>query len=273
MHREMLGSDADALIFDLEDFTPPHRRPAARALLHDLLAGIDLDHRRVAIRINALDAEGTEDLVAAMNAGARIISLPMAETRAQIAELDAAIRDHENRLGVAPGTTELLPVCETALGVVDVRAIASASERICAAVLGAEDLAADLGAGRTTSGMELAHARARFLFDCRAAHIEPIDAPFTFGDVDGAVREARASRAMGYRSKALVRPDHTIAVNDALTPSASEIDTARRRIAAFDAARERGEDRVLVDDQWVEVPTCRAARRLLELARAYGMES
>lgn len=78
---------------------------------------------------------------------------------------------------------------------------------------------------------------------------------------------------MGYRSKALVRPDHAIAVNDALTPSASEIDTARRRIAAFDAAWERGEDRVLVDDQWVEVPTCRAARRLLELARAYGVET
>jgi citrate lyase subunit beta/citryl-CoA lyase len=163
-----------------------------------------------------------------------------------------------------------LPVCETALGVVDVRLIASASRRIRVALLGAEDLAADLAAERTAAGTELAHARARFLIDCRAARIEPIDAPYTFSDIEGAVGEAKASRAMGYRSKAVVRPDHAIPLNQAFTPNVSEVETARRRIAAFEAARAKDEDRALVDGHWIEVPTYRAALRLLELADRYG---
>jgi hypothetical protein len=109
-------------------------------------------------------------------------------------------------------------VCETALGVADVRAIAGASPRIHAALLGAEDLAADLCAERHPDALELEHARRRFVLDCRAAGIEPVDAPYTFSDVDGAVREARHARRLGYRCKSLVRPEHAAALNNAMTP-------------------------------------------------------
>jgi citrate lyase subunit beta / citryl-CoA lyase len=168
------------------------------------------------------------------------------------------------------GHTEILPVCETALGVADVRAIAAGSTRIRSALLGAEDLANDLCAERHPDGGELAHARQRFLLDCRAAGIEPIDAPYTFSDVEGAVREAYASRRLGYRSKSLVLPAHAAALNQALTPNAEEVRKANAMVQAFEAARARGEDRALVDGLWVEVPTWRNARRLLERAQALG---
>ena len=102
---------------------------------------------------------------------------------------------------------------------------------------------------------------------CRAAAIEPIDAPYTFSDVDGAVREAQASRRLGYRSKSLVRPEHAAALNDALTPDAEAIRRATAIVAGFQAARARGEDRALVEGLWVEVPTYRNAQRLIERAR------
>jgi citrate lyase subunit beta/citryl-CoA lyase len=169
-------------------------------------------------------------------------------------------------VGIAHGATEILPVCETALGVVDVRAIAGGTSRIRAALLGAEDLAADLCAERGPDALELDHARRRFVLECRAAAIEPIDAPYTFSDVDGAIREARYARRLGYRCKALVRPEHAAALNSALTPSDDELRRATAIVAGFEAARARGDDRALVEGLWVEVPTYRNALRLSERA-------
>jgi len=280
----MRDSGADALIVDLEDFTPPARRDEARRDLAALIAawrqpgdgatraGGPGGRPLVAcVRINALDGDGPLDLAAAMPARPDAIAYPMASSREQMVALHAALDRWERELGIAVGTTEILPVCETALGVIDVRLIASGSARIRAALLGAEDLAADLCAERGADAVELDHARRRFVLECRAAGIEPIDAPYTFSDADGAAREATYARRLGYRSKAVVRAEHVAAINAALTPSADDVRRAAAIVAAFDAARARGEERALVDGLWVEVPTYRNAQRLLERARRLGL--
>lgn len=196
-----------------------------------------------------------------------VVAYPMATTAAQMRALDAALAHWESVVGIAPGITEIVPVCETALGVVDVRAIVTASARIRAALLGAEDLAADLCAERQSDAVELDHARRRFVLECRAAEVEPIDAPYTFSDVDGAVREARYARRLGYRCKSLVRPEHAEPLNATLTPSEDEVRRATAIVDGFEAARARGEDRALIEGLWVEVPTYRNARRLIERAQ------
>ncbi len=269
-HDAMLASGADALIVDLEDFTPPARRDEARGLLSRYVQACRAAGRVAAIRINALDGDGRADLAAAMATRPDVIALPMAASAAQMRALHEAIAQWEQTLGIEAGSTEILPVCETALGVVEVRSIAAASPRIRGALLGAEDLANDLCAERGADAVELDHARRRFLLECRAAGIEPIDAPYTFSDVEGAVREARYARRLGYRSKSLVRPDHARPLNLALTPDAAELQRARALVEALEAARQRGEERALVDGLWVEVPTYRNALRLLDRARRLG---
>jgi citrate lyase subunit beta/citryl-CoA lyase len=266
-HTAMLHSGADALILDLEDFTPAPRRGEARALLAGLLQAWRDAGCVTVVRINALDADGPIDLAAAMAARPDVVAYPMAESAAQMHALHAALTHWEGVLGLARGSTGILPVCETALGVVDVRAIAGGSPRIRAALLGAEDLAASLCAERQPDAQELDHARRRFVLECRAAGIEPIDAPYTFSDVEGAVREAGYARRLGYRCKAVVRPDHARPINDALTPGEEEVRRATAMVAAFEAARARGEERALVDGLWVEVPTYRNALRLLDRAQ------
>jgi citrate lyase subunit beta/citryl-CoA lyase len=124
-----------------------------------------------------------------------------------------------------------------------------------------------LCAERQPDAIELDHARRRFVLECRAAAIEPIDAPYTFTDTDGAVREAHYARRLGYRCKALVRSEHAQALNAALTPNDDEVSRATAIVTGFEAARARGDDRALVDGLWVEVPTYRNARRLLDRAR------
>lgn len=269
-HVAMGASGADALIVDLEDFTPAARRDEARGLLNSLLPAWRHAGYVTVVRINQLDGDGPADLASAMAARPHVIAFPMATSAAQMRALDEAVSRWEMELGWGAGSTEILPVCETALGVADVRVIVASSPRIRAALLGAEDLANDLCAERHPDGEELAHARRRFLLDCRAGGVEPIDAPYTFSDVEGAIREARESRRLGYRSKSLVLPEHAAALNEAMTPSSEEVSRAKAIVNAFDAARSRGEDRALVDGLWVEVPTWRNARRLLERAQALG---
>jgi citrate lyase subunit beta/citryl-CoA lyase len=266
-HEAMRQSGADGLIIDLEDFTPDSRRDEARRGLVELLSSWRQMGFMVAVRINSLDADGPIDLAAAMPARPDVIAYPMTISAHQMHALHAALTHWERSLGVDTEATEILPVCETALGVADVRAIAGGSPRIRSALLGAEDLATDLCAERQQDATELDHARRRFLLDCRAASIEPIDAPYTFSDSEGAVREARYARRLGYRSKAVVRPEHAKPLNEALTPSEEEVRRAAAIVDGFEAARARGEDRALVEGLWVEVPSYRNARRLVDRSR------
>jgi len=59
----------------------------------------------------------------------------------------------------------------------------------------------------------------------------------------------------------------------ALSPGEDEIRRAVAIVSGFEAARERGEDRALVDGLWVEVPTHRNARRTIERARRLAARS
>lgn len=267
-HDAMVASGAQVLIQDLEDFTPPPLRVQARAMAPGLFRAARAAGSMVCVRINLLDQEGLADLQAVMPHRPDIIAYPKAERARDMAALSEQMGQLEQQHGIALGQTEILPVCETALGVVEVRALAAASPRVRAALLGTEDLATDLQAERGTDGLELDHARRRFLLECRAARIEPVDAPYTFSDVEGAVAETRYSRRLGYQTKSLVNPAMVRSVQAALAPSPADAALAQETVELFEAARARGEDRALVRGLWVEVPTYLNARRLLERARS-----
>ncbi len=189
------------------------------------------------MRINSLHEDGTLDLSHVVPAKPDFVAYPKVATASDMRDLDRAITAAEEQAGLALGSTGILPVCETALGVVNVREIVAASPRIRYALLGAEDLAADLMAERSREAVELDHARRRFVLECRAAGVEPIDAPYTFADAEGAAQEARYARRLGYRAISLVRPDHTAAILAALIPSEVEKAQAQRMVEAFETAR------------------------------------
>lgn len=254
---------ADALILELEDFTPPHRRAEARGHAGEVLRQWREAGRIAAARVNPLALGGHDDLAAIMPAAPDVVMLAMAQSAEDVRALDAAISALERTHGLPQGSTEIVPNVETVKALTVAAAVAQASPRVTALLLATEDLAADLGAERTRAGDELAYARRRFLVECVAAGVLAIDCPYTFDDADGAETDARAARALGYKSKSLVDPGHAKAINRAMTPSAEEAARATRLVEAFEAARAQGAERALVDGLKVEVPTWRAAKRLL----------
>ena len=263
-------SGADVLIQELEDFTSPAQRPAARALAADLFAAWRAAGVVVAVRVNPLDRDGMEDLAAVMRGRPDIVALPKVAEPAHIVRLDEAVTRFERDYGIAEGSTALLPNIELARGLLQTHAIAKASPRTVACLMASEDLAADLGAERGPDGAELAYCRQRFIVECVAAGVVAIDCPYTFSDGEGVERDTRWAHRLGYAAKSLVDPAHAGVVNGVLTPSEQELSRAREIVEAFEAARAKGRSRAELKGSLVEVPTYSNAKRLI--ARAESLQ-
>lgn len=246
---------ADALIVDLEDSTPPHLRPQARAELAEYVRRCRGAGKVACVRINPLHGDGLEDLRAVLPAAPDAILLPKTESAAQVLEL-------AERSAQVPHI-ELVPNLETAAGLVRAQEIITAHPRVSASLLASEDLTTSLGAERGRDGTELQYARARFLLECRAAGVVAIDCPYTFSDMEGLEQETRHARRLGYGAKSAVDIGQAALINRILSPSDDEVARARHIVSAFEGAHARGE-RAQVDGNYLEVPIYLNAKRLLE---------
>lgn len=265
-------STADVVILELEDFTPPAGRPAAREASPGLFRAWRAAGSLAAVRVNPLHEDGADDLAAVMAGAPDIVMLPKVAGPADIAALGEAVTQHERNLGLPEGSVRLVPNIESACALFQTREIASANPRVVACLLASEDLTADLGAPRSREGTELAFARAHFHAACTAAGVMSIDYPYTFADEEGLRASCAGARALGYRAKSLVAPLHAPIVNAAFTPSPEDVAHARRIAEAFERARSRGEDRALLDGHIVEVPTYRNAQATIVIAEAFAMK-
>jgi citrate lyase subunit beta / citryl-CoA lyase len=266
--RSAADSGADVLIQELEDFTPPELRPAARALAPDLYAAWRAAGQIAGVRVNPLDQDGMDDLAAVMRGRPDVVALPKVAEPFHVVRLDAAVRRFERDYGIPEGSTALLPNVESARGLVQLGAISQASPRVMALLLAAEDLAADLGAERSPEGIELAYCRQRFMVECVAAGKVAVDCPYTFSDADGVARDTVWARRLGYAAKSCVAPAHAAIINGVLTPSDAELSRAQKIVAAFDAARAKGEARAELDGALIEVPAYANAKRLIARGEA-----
>lgn len=265
-------SGADVLIQELEDFTPPERRPQARGLAAELYCRWRAAGSVAAVRINPLETEGYADLAAVMHGRPDIVVMSKVADPQQVAALDREVSRLEHALAIPAGSTELVANVEFARGILNAFAIAKASPRVTAVLGSTEDMAADLGAPRSKAAIELAYARQRLHFECTAAGVLSVDCPYTFADLEGCESDARYARQLGYVAKSAVNPDHVAAINRVLTPSRGEVGEARALVAAFEAARAAGKERGRLGDLMLEVPTYLSAKRLLARAAALGVE-
>lgn len=261
-------SRADVVILELEDFTPPEARQAARNAAPTLLRAWREAGAVPAVRINPLVGDGRADLIAVMSGAPDIVMLPKVTGPDDIASLDEAVTQEERRLEFPKGHSKLVPNIESAAALFQTREIAVASPRVVACLMASEDLTADLGAPRSRDGGEIAFARAYFHAVCVAAGVVSIDYPYTFADEEGLRASCASAQALGYRAKSVVAPLHAAVVNAAFTPSATEIAEAKRVVAVFEAARARGQDRALLDGHLIEIPSYRNAQAVVARAKA-----
>jgi (S)-citramalyl-CoA lyase len=250
---------ADVEILDLEDAVAPKDKAQARITALDYLAGNPADGVLHALRINGLDTiAGISDLDALLRSSAApdFLVLPKTETAGHLQILD--------RLLTATGKeTRLIGLIESARGLAAVETIADATPRLAGLMLGAADMAADLGA--KTAWEPLLFARFRLIAACALAGITPIDAPFfDVRDAAGLEHEVAAAVTLGFAAKAAIHPGQVGAINAALTPTPEAVEKARAILA------ENAKGVGTLGGQMIDEAIARTARRILAAAGLAG---
>ena len=265
---------ADAVIFDLEDAVSPAEKDAARILVRNTMRYMDLSGCEVIVRINSVDTPyWKKDIDALLPYKPALILLPKTGAKEDALIADAYMSEVEERLGLEKGVTGLMPLIETAAGVENAYAIASACLRVKALFLGAEDLTADLQCKRTKEGREIEYARCRLVVAARAAGIDVYDTPFTdVNDEEGIWEDARLAKSMGFTGKASISPRHVEVINSVFSPTVSEIDYAYEVMEAIRRANEQGKGAIALHGKMIDAPIVARAERTIAMAQALGLD-
>ncbi|HXJ36894.1 MAG TPA: aldolase/citrate lyase family protein [Candidatus Eisenbacteria bacterium] len=261
----------DSVMFDLEDAVSPREKDSARLLVYQALRHPAYRAIETVVRINELNTEfGIKDLEAAVRGGAHIVRLPKTETAEDIRQLEAHVARIEKACGRLAGDTKLMAAIESASGVVNAVAIATASPRMIAIALAGFDYLVDMHTKRSDgSEPELFYARAAVLHAARAAHIDAFDVAYgNVNDDEGFLREVRIAKELGFDGKSLIHPKQIPLLHAAYAPTPDEVNHAKRVLAAADEAHRNGLGVVSLDGKMIDPPVIDEAEMTLQIAEA-----
>lgn len=260
--------NVDCICLDMEDGVAFNRKDAARETIARALSTLDFGRSERLARINAVGS-GLEslDLLTVLPTRPDGIVIPKVETADQIIWVDSQITDFEKSHGLPENGIRLIPIIETALGIINLKEISNASKRLTALIFGAEDLAGEIGAKRTPEGWEIFYARSAVLIHAAAFDLQAIDMVFIdFNDPEGLRKEAVQGAQLGFDGKQIIHPNQIQIVQEAFTPNKDEIEHAAAIIAEYERHQMAGSGAFALDGKMIDAPIVKAARRLLERA-------
>ena len=252
-----IASGADGIVFDLEDGVDPGRKAEARATVLAFLSQTPKPSGTLFVRVNSTDSPWyAQDLETfGKLQSIRGIVLPKAEVPAHVA---ATARATSNGW--------VIPILETARGVLNAGAVVSAAGLVPAVLFGAEDLTAQIGIPRSVSGDELLFARSQVVLAATSAGADAIDAVLiNVTAFDDLRRDSLRARALGFKGKMAIHPGQIPVIHEVFTPSPNERASAQRIVDAFQKAQAQGEAVIRLDDRMIDMPVVVRAMRLLAL--------
>ncbi len=271
---------------DLEDSVASAEKAAARARVARAVRELPWDDRVLCVRVNAWDSQLTlRDLIEVVTeAGPRLdeVMLPKVQHPHEVAALDLVLSHLEAEVGLPPGHLGIEAQIETATGLINVEAIATASPRLEALVFGPADFAASMQMPVLTGGVALPeypgdhfhYVFAKILMAARAAGLQVIDGPYLkVHDLDGLREYAMRSALLGYDGKWAIHPDQVPVLNDVYRPSQELFDRALALLEAYEQATQadrRGA--VMFGDEMIDEASRKMAERFAARGRRAGMQ-
>ena len=282
------SSGADLFFLDLEDATAPSEKAAARENVVRALKELDWQGRPTFYRMNSLDTpyfyRDIIDVVEEAGEGLDLILVPKVERSEDLCTLDTLLRSVEMNADLTPGKIKLEAQIETARGLVNIDAIARATERLEALVFGPGDYAASIRMPQTSIGTtdewdetypghRFHYAMHRIVVAARAANLRAIDGPVAdYRDEEGLRQSCLVARSLGFDGKWCIHPGQVETVNEVFSPTEREIEWANRVVSAYEEAATAGSGSISVDGQMVDAASIKMARNTLDLAQGADMD-
>jgi citrate lyase subunit beta/citryl-CoA lyase len=258
------------VILDLEDSVHPGEKDAARLMVRNALRYVDFGEAERMVRINQ-GPLGLEDLDAVIPEGPEVILIPKAETPDQIRAVQTRIETVKETHGLQRPIW-LMPILESALGIENAFAIASAHDAVVAMTIGLEDYTADMGIVKTPEGSESQWARFRVVNAAKAAGIQASDSVYSdVADEEGLLACGRRSRSIGFDGMGCIHPRQIRVIHQAYSPLPADLEKAQRIVAAFEEAEKSGLGVVSLGSKMIDRPVVLRAMKLVEEARKAGL--
>ena len=258
----------DGLILDLEDAVAPDKKFEARYLVRNALRSLHFYGAERMVRINQGEM-GLKDLDFVIPHHANLILIPKCETAADIQSVDekiAVLRDMHK----IEHPVWLMPIIESAKGVMNAYEIALASPDIAALAIGLEDYTADLGTRRTNEGTESFFARSMVVNAARAAGIQPIDSVFSdVSDMEALAANVQRSKALGFDGMGCIHPRQIKVIHENFAPEPAEIEKAQKIYKAFQEAEAKGLGVVALGSKMIDPPVVKRALRIIKLTKTF----
>jgi citrate lyase subunit beta / citryl-CoA lyase len=262
--------DADAIVLDLEDSVPSQEKAAARKLVPPALALVGRGGAEVLVRVNNDPALLADDIEAVVHPGLDGLSIPKAESAAQVREIVARVERLERARGVPAGHVCLSLAIETPRGFLAAEEIARSSDRIATMSIGVEDFCLELGVEPSADGLELLYPVAALVTICKAVGVQPtglVGSIAGFRDLAVFEQAAQRARQLGCEGAGCIHPDQVTVLNRVFTPDPAKVEYARRVVEVFEAGVRRGTASVNLDGKMVDVPVYKRAQVIMARAR------
>lgn len=260
----------NGLILDLEDAVSPDKKHEARFVVRNALRNLNFYGAERMVRINQGEM-GLEDLEYIIPQLPNLILLPKCETADDILKVENKISEIKEDKNI-DFNIWLMPIIESAKGVINAYSIACASENISSMAIGLEDYTADLGTQRTAEGSESFFARSMVVNASRAAGIQPIDSVFSdVSDMEALAVNVQKSKALGFDGMGCIHPRQINVIHQNFAPSEKEIEKAKRIYLAFKDAKSKGQGVVSLGTKMIDAPVVKRAVNSIETAIKVGV--
>ena len=255
----------DAIILDLEDSVIRSEKDSARLIVRNALRHLNFFGAERMVRINQ-GGTGLKDLEAVIPHNVHLILVPKVEEESQLTEVDEKIQSVcKNCSRKEP--VYLMPILESATGILNSLEIAKASKNNVAIAIGLEDYTADIGIERTNKGRESLFARSQVVNAARSAGIQAIDTVFSDVNDEDALRESvREAKELGFDGKGCIHPRQIKPIHDEFSPTESEIKKAKIIVMAFHQAEAKGLGVVSLGSKMIDPPVVKRAQNTISLA-------
>ena len=265
--EKAMGLGADVVILDLEDAVAISEKKSTRNLINKTL-----DQPRncaVFVRVNAYDTEFCYgDICSIVSENLDGIVLPKLESLEDLRSIDWLLTNLEKERGLPHRSIDLMPIIETAGGLVNIREMANADTRVRRLAFGGGDYTRDLGMQWTLKEDELLPVRSEMVLASRFGKLEPpVDTVFIH------IKEHDAFKAsclnilgLGFQGKMCIHPDQVPVTNEIFTPSADEVRWSKRIISEFGEAEKAGVASIQIDGYFVDYPIVEKAQRTVDIS-------
>jgi citrate lyase beta subunit len=284
MAVKALASAADSVLLDLEDAVAPDEKADARKQVVHALKELDWWNRPTLYRANALDTpyfyRDVIEVVEEAGDGLDSVLIPKVQRPEDLHVAAALLSQIELAVGLEPGKVKIEAQIESAEGLVNVDAIARATERLEALHFGPGDFAASLRMpyrsigvmdewDKVYPGHRFHYAMQRIVAAARAAGLRGVDGPVAdYRNEEGLRESCLVARSLGFDGKWCIHPAQIETVNEVFSPTEKEIEWARKVVAAYEEANAAGTGAISVEGQMIDAASIKMAQNTLDASES-----